>query len=610
MNREDLVSYKKKIAELDEKEKKLRDLELRKYASGELQGPLVGYPSIDKPWLGKYPEFLFNIKNQNNKILSTINSVWNDDEIIINYYGTDITKKEFNDRIGDVIKSLDEAGIRKGDSIMTSLESVPEFLELFFACEYIGCSIKNYIGAVDEVIDLINEDKSIKLYVCPNYMNKCDLDRINNETKVNNIVTVSPLNSTLRSRVRKNILEELYARYSEDSVCNCDSYLDWNEFINKGKDNKNIIPENMDTNIKLYSAFTSGTTGKSKEVEHSSETILGIINQMVMFPNRGQEERASWLLTILPPTLVAVVVAMICHPLADGKTMILDPYCNINDIDLEMMHYEPESWGMIPLFFSVLLDSKRIPDDYDMSYFKLFGFGAEYVTADFVNRVQKFIDKHNCKAPISSGYGQSEGGSDFTIAMGKDMITVGAAGMPLIDTNIAIFEPKTSNELSYNEIGEVCKSGPGLMLGYSDKELTKEVIKVHDDGTTWLHTGDYGYVDNNGILYVLGRESIKLYPNKEFYPLTLENKISVFPGIKDVIVVSGEDREHIGFNTITLFIVLNDDIEIDIFREELDKYLENNLSEVEFKNIYFIDKKPISKFKTDRKTLKKNYNIR
>lgn len=610
MNREDLIEYKKKIAELNDKEKKLRDLELRKYGSGELLGPSVGYASIDKPWLGKYPEMLFHIKNPNNKLLSTINFVWNDEEVMINYYGQDITKKEFNDRVNDVIKSLDAMGIKKGDSIMTSLESVPEFLELLFACEYIGCSIKNYIGSSDEIISLINEDDSIKLYICPDYISKHDLDKIKCGTKLQNIVTVSPLNSTRREYVRESILDEVDSRYVTDSICDYDNYLEWNQFLEKGFNNKNVIEENLDTNIKLYSAFTSGTTGKCKEVEHSSESMLGIIDQMVLFPNRGQEERASWLLTILPPTLVAVVVAMICHPLADGKKMILDPYCNIKDIDLEMMHYEPESWGMIPVFFSALLDSERIPEEYDMSYFKLFGFGAEYITADFVNRVQMFLDKHNCKAPISSGYGQSEGGSDFTIAIGKELISAGAAGMPLISTNIAIFEPKTDNELSYNEIGEVCKSGPGLMLGYSNSELTKEVLREHSDGTVWLHTGDYGYVDQNGILYVLGRDSIKKYPNKEFYSLTLENKISLFPGVKDVVVVSGEDYNHDGFNTINLFVIPYKDIDEDKFKEELMVYLKENLNEVDFDKVFVIDEKPISKFKTDRKTLKKNYNIR
>ena len=95
MKREDLIEYKKKIAELSDNEKKLRDLELRKYGSGELQGPSIGYASVDKPWLGRYPEMLFHIKNPNNKLLSTINSVWNDVEVMINYYGSDITKKEF-----------------------------------------------------------------------------------------------------------------------------------------------------------------------------------------------------------------------------------------------------------------------------------------------------------------------------------------------------------------------------------------------------------------------------------------------------------------------------------------------------------------------------------
>ncbi len=609
MKKEDLIAYKKQLAELSEKEKELRRLELRRLASGELQGPPVGYASIDRLWLGKYPEILLQLKNPCQRITDMIKVPFQDHETMIHYYGADITKKELFDKVDLIAKSLDSYGIKKGDTIMTSLESVPEFLELLLACEKIGCSIKNFIGPKEELVDLINRDKTTKLYICADYTSVEQVNVVKESTHVQNIVSISPLASTKRENVRERILEEIDSRYTPQSVSNTLDTIRWESFLEKGRLNQNEIIENTEHNIKLYSCYTSGTTGVPKEVMHSSETMLGVIKQMALFPNRT-EQKEKWLLTILPPTLVAVVVAMTCQPLASGKKVILDPYCRVEDLDLEMMHYEPNDWPLIPVFFDSLVESKRIPEDYDMSYFKMIGFGAEAVTAKFVRRSQAFLTKHKCQAPITSGYGQSEGGSDFTIAIGEDMLAAASSGMPLVDTIIAVFEPKTSNELPYYQIGEICKTGPGLMLGYSDSDLTKEVLMEHEDGMVWLHTGDYGFVDTNGLLSTLGRDKIKTYPEGEAYGLNIENKMCTMPGVKDAIVVVGKDEEHEGYNKIYVFLVPNQEEDKELIEANLEQYMSEHLQPHEMPaGVHIIDKKPISKFKTDRKILKKNYHI-
>jgi len=96
---------------------------------------LTGYPSIDKPWLSKYPDFLLSQRKIYKTIYENICAVWgNEDETIINYYDTNISTKQFFCRVDEIKKSLFAMGIKSGDSIAIALESVPEFLELFLAC--------------------------------------------------------------------------------------------------------------------------------------------------------------------------------------------------------------------------------------------------------------------------------------------------------------------------------------------------------------------------------------------------------------------------------------------------------------------------------------------
>lgn len=96
------------------------------------------------------------------------------------------------------------------------------------------------------------------------------------------------------------------------------------------------VDASIDINRPLFRAYTSGSTGLSKQVIHSAYTMLGIIYQM-SFYGASEEFRPTWLLTNLPPCLVAVVVPMMLSPLASNKLLILDPFCDVNDLDLEMM---------------------------------------------------------------------------------------------------------------------------------------------------------------------------------------------------------------------------------------------------------------------------------
>ena len=570
---------------------------------------MTGYPSIDKPWLKYYPLELLSARPSFNRILDRIKMVWqNPNETIINYYDTEIKAKDFFERVEQVAKSLVAMGVNKGDAIVASLECVPEYIELLFACEKIGCCIKNIIEDIDSIIGLINKDETVSLYVAPDYIISSNAEQIYNNTKVKNIVVVDPLFSFDKNiKLRSNIAEVIESKYQVDKSDNSKD-ISWTDFLERGKD-VNFFKENQENNVRLFSAFTSGSTGEPKELMHSTESVLGMIGQLSMMPY-SSGKRELWLHTVIPPVIVSVVTAAMCYPLADGKVLALDPYCKIEDLDLEMMHYKPNGWALVPQFVNVLIESNRIPEDYDMSHFKMFGFGAEPLSKKYIERVQAFLDKHNYKGPLSAGYGQSEGGSGFTVAYGKDMILSGSAGMPYIDTTISIFEPTTTNELKYYEVGEICKSGAGIMIGYSDKKLTDEVLKIHPDGDLWLHTGDTGFMTPEGLLFVLGRKGLNIYPDKMVFPLGIENKILAFDGIKDAVVVSGNDKEHSGYEVPYLFVVLENKQNEEMIINGLKEYIKTGLTKEEQpRDIFVIDKKPISHFKTDRKYLQKEYNL-
>lgn len=567
---------------------------------------LTGYPSIDKPWLKNWPLFLLEGRKNYDRIIDNVRDVWSDpDEAIINFYDTYITVKDFFGRVEAIAKSLHTMGVKEGDSIAVSLESVPEFMELFLACEVLGCSVKNFLEVGLDTVELIKTCSS-DLYFTNDYISGDDVELVYGSTHINRIIMLDPLYSAINDAgIRPHIRNAIDERYSGKVKSNHVQNMKWEDFLKLGQ-HVEKLPEVKSGNV-LYSAFTSGTTGKRKEVMHTSESTLGVIRQIALLPPH-EKPRPTWMLSIFPPTLVACVVAMLWYPLIAGKQLIMDPFCKLEDVDLEMMHFKPNGWGMPPVFFESLLDSKRIPEDYDMSHWTQFGVGAEPLTIKLAKKVQDFFDKHNCKAELCNSYGMSEAGSGCTIAVGKDLVLTGTSGIPYIETVMSIFEPGTSNELKYGEVGEICKAGPGLMKGYADPELTAKTLKVHPDGQLWLHTGDFGFMTEHGLLFPLGRNAIPIYPNKFVFPLSVEGKVLQHDAVRDAIIIPGRDLEHEGFEQLHLFVVLEEGFKEDTTLPELQQYIDAALlPEEKPARMIMLDKKPIRGFKTDRMFLKGKY---
>lgn len=567
---------------------------------------LTGYPSIDKPWLKNWPAFLLEGRKNYDRIIDNIRDVWTDpDETIINFYDTQITAKEFFDRVCKVAKSLHASGVKEGDSIAVSLESVPEFMELFLACELLGCSVKSFLEIGMDNVELISTC-SADIYFTKDYISGEDVEQVYSKTHVQRIVLIDPMYSAankegFRPHIHAAIKERYLGKTPSFDVRN----MQWHEFLKIGE-RIEMLPAPQKGNV-LYSAFTSGTTGKRKEVMHTSESTLGVIRQIALLPPH-EKPRPKWMLAILPPTLVAAIAAAMCYPLIAGKQLILDPFCRVEDLDLELMHFKPNGWAMIPYFLEALLDSKRIPDDYDLSHWVQFGVGAEPLTIKLAQKVQAFFEKHNCKAELCNSYGMSEAGSGCTIAVGKDLVMTGTSGIPYIETIMSIFEPGTSKELKYGEVGEICKAGPGLMKGYADPELTEKTLKLHPDGQIWLHTGDFGFMTEHGLLFPLGRNVIHIYPDKVVFPLSIEEKVLRNKAVKDAIIISGNDAEHEGFENLYLFVVPEAGYSEKTVKLELDKHIKNILLPEESPaQVFVLDKKPIRGFKTDRKYLKEQF---
>ena len=179
--------------------------------------------------------------------------------------------------------------------------------------------------------------------------------------------------------------------------------------------------------------------------------------------------------------------------------------------------------------------------------------------------------------------------------------------MPL--TLISIFEPGSQQELSYNQIGEICCSSPSVMLGYDNEYMTRMALQQHDDGQIWLHTGDLGYMNEDGVVYVLSRGRSPRFGMADLELLPMENYLAdcKIPGIKDAFYVFINDPEHESCFLPVLYVVLYDGYKFDNVAEDIRASLEPHMQPIE---IIELDERPFFHFKTNRVNLAREFNER
>lgn len=561
---------------------------------------LTGKASVDKPWLQFYPEALRNVEVPTITV-ETFLRAKNPDEnkIAFEYYGNKITWKEFWGEVDKAAKSLKILGFGEGNRIPVFLQSVPAHFILLIAAERIGAAIICRDDIPEELCFAIRKSKSETAFVM-DYTSKSDEDLFRATTPMKRVIKVSPYDYADRKSVPDYVEKEIASRYT-GAIETTEGDLTWDEFLALGKDYTEDYMAQEDVNRPVFGAYTSGSTGISKLVIHSSSNIVATAFQMSIFiPPSDVPEK--WWLPILPPSLIAVTVSMAIFPLSAGLIMVLDPFCPLEDIDIAFMEQKPNFWALIPMFCEMLMKSDRIPEDYDMSHLRSIGTGAEAMNERKTQEVEAFFHKHNVKATLSAGYGQSEGCSNFTLPNPMFPLVDGCVGMPMPATTMAVFS-EDLEELNYGEIGELCMTGPAMMLhyaGWRGDELTERTLINHPDGNCWLHTGDKAYINEHGIVYILGRGTTKRFGGGELYMMRMETKAVRVAGVEDGFFCFVPDQDHEGYFLPYFFVILDETKSLD----EVKAGLADALEEYEYPvDIRVIKERPYFHFKTNRKEL-------
>ena len=157
-----------------------------------------------------------------------------------------------------------------------------------------------------------------------------------------------------------------------------------------------------------------------------------------------------------------------------------------------------------------------------------------------------FLKERGAKFPLSQGYGMSEVSSAACCSCNGNFRSL-SVGYPLLMNTMGIFKPDSTEELDYNEEGEICITGPAVMMGYlNNPEESEKIMIKHPDGQVWIHSGDLGYMDEDGFIFIKGRikRMIIMFNGHKVFPTFIEDVLGKHPDVMSCAVVGVNDREH------------------------------------------------------------------
>ena len=445
------------------------------------------------------------------------------DHVAYIFMGKKTTYPEFMKRIDAAAKGLYKMGIRKGDKVTICMANTPQALDCFYALNRIG-AIPNMIhplSAAQEIAFYLNFSKSKAILTLDQFYEKVASiqPQLENPTKI------------LIAKVADELPIPLNVLYPMTKAARAVKKLPktgctlWYDMVRAGKNVKLPPISNRydECGAILYSGGTTGTT-KGIMLSNLNFNALGL--QTIAASGFTMDEISDMKMLSVMPVFHGFGLGIGIHTaLIAGGTCILIPQFNVKIYAETLVKQKPNLIPGVPTLFEALLRAENL-EGADLSFLKGIFSGGDRLSPELKRKVDAFLKDHGCTEQIREGYGTTECVTASCLTP-KDYARQGSIGVPFPDTFYKIVEPGTTNEVEANTEGEICISGPTVMLGYMDNpEETKQTLRRHYDGRIWLHTGDLGHMDQDGFVYF--RQRIKrmiITSGYNVYPSQLENII-------------------------------------------------------------------------------------
>ena len=464
-----------------------------------------------------------------------------------------VSHQELKHYVDSMARYLELIGVKKGDNVAILLTNSKEFIISFLA---IG-----KLGAVPVPINTFLKHDEIQ-YI----LDDSDSTVLITETKFRKELT-GVFNNT---KIRKILWTDDYENFDEKN-------LPFKEGLTI-EDYEHIIPQGEleDTAVILY---TSGTTGKPKGVMLSYKNIFSNIENIVHLGDLSHKDR---FIVYLPMFHTFTLTATVMLPMYLGSPLVIIksiiPFSNI----FKQTLLKRVSFFMgVPEVFNALSKAK-LPWYFLMfNRLRFFISGGSALPEITLKKMQEKFKR----AKLLEGYGLSECSPVVSVNLPEKQKPL-SVGPPLPDYEVKIVNEELV-ELPTGEIGEIIVKGDNVMKGYykNPEETERTIING------WLLTGDLGYLDEDGFLYIVDRKKdLIISKGINIYPREIEEVLNTHPDIHMSAVVGKKDPNY-GEIPIAFVELVEEIKEFD--EKKIKRYLKEKLANYKIpKNIYVMEELP------------------
>jgi len=429
------------------------------------------------------------------------------DKVHVLYYDEVITYAQTNERANRVANYLKEVEVKKGDVVSIMVLNSPEIYYTMFGAQKLGAiagSI-NYMLKGPEIAHVLDDSKPKVVFVGSEFMQ--DFAAGYQEASHKPIVVEVVTGVDHGQEIAERQLQDILMKYSADEA---------------------LVPQNLDDPFLLL--YSSGTTGRPKGILLTNRGQL--VNCKDSVAQGGYEGEDDVMMIVLPMFHVNPLCVWTYPVTYAGGTLCIRKAFSPQDFWPSLLRYGVTVVQGVPTMYNYVYNIAD-PETIDKSKLKLkYAFcGASPLSVELI---RMFKEKFNVM--VIEGYGLTEGAGVSTTNYGIPL-KWGSIGTALQGQQIEIMDDD-NNIFPVGEKGEICVKGDAVMLKYLNKpEATAETIK---DG--WLHTGDMGYMDEEGYFYVSGRKKEMINRGGEnIYPREIESVLETHPMIDQVAVVGVPD---------------------------------------------------------------------
>ena len=461
------------------------------------------------------------------------------DNIAYVYYGHKVTYKSFVKKIEKAARALKNYGVKEGDRVTICMPNTPEGITMVYAV--------NMVGAICNMVHPLSSEKELEYYIKvaeSKYVLTIDavfdkIYRLRDTAQLERIIVVRTSDGL--GFLKKKLYNTLHIKKvrlpSNDS-----RVVLWEDFIaNSYFYQGNYYEERSGSDLAVI-LYSGGTTGAPKGVllSNANFNTLGVQCTTVI----KQAVPGATVLSILPLFHGFGLGVCIHTPLCKGMGCILIPAFSHKQFADIIRKNEPNFIAGVPTLYEALINTKLGPRD--LSSITAVICGGDALNQTLRDKVNNFLAAHGSEAKIRVGYGLTEA-TGATCLSPENAFADGIIGAPLPDMSFKIIKNDTYKEQPTGETGEICISGPLVMMGYlNDDAENAQALRVHDDGKIWLHTGDLGYLGEDGFIYFAQRlKRIIISSGYNIYPTHLESVINSHEGVLTSTVI-GIDHHYKG----------------------------------------------------------------